>query len=148
MAQIFKAKTLVSNSGRFAYEVIAPNLVYNTGNQNISGVKNFYSRPTVNGTGVLLTGEPATIIGNLTVNGDEKASNAIFYVQDNLALNEKFTLTTGSQFIFSKRDYRDFFLSDGNQSGKRYYHGISPKIGGIYQHNKNLLISYLYLTPQ
>lgn len=76
--------------------------------------------------------------GNLTVNGDEKASNAIFYVQDNLALNEKFTLTTGSQFIFSKRDYRDYFLSDGNQSGKRNYHGISPKIGGIYQQNKNL----------
>jgi hypothetical protein len=30
-----------------------------TGDQNISGVKNFYSRPTVNGTGVLLSGEAA-----------------------------------------------------------------------------------------
>lgn len=76
--------------------------------------------------------------GSLTVNGDEKSTNAIFYAQDNLALNKKFTLTTGSQFIFSKRDYRDYFLSDGNQSGKRNYHGISPKIGGLYQHNKNL----------
>jgi hypothetical protein len=38
--------------------------------QTISGIKNFYTRPTVNGTGVLLTGEPATIIGNLTVNGN------------------------------------------------------------------------------
>jgi hypothetical protein len=33
------------------------NLIYNTGNQTISGVKNFISRPTVNGTGVLLIGE-------------------------------------------------------------------------------------------
>lgn len=31
-----------------------------TGNQGISGVKNFFSRPTVNGTGVLLSGEAAT----------------------------------------------------------------------------------------
>jgi hypothetical protein len=31
-----------------------------TGDQNISGVKNFYSRPTVNGTGVLLSGESIT----------------------------------------------------------------------------------------
>ena len=41
MAQRFKAKTLLSNSGRFNDEVIAPNLIYNTGNQNISGIKNF-----------------------------------------------------------------------------------------------------------
>jgi hypothetical protein len=78
MAQIFKAKTLVANSGRFAYEVVAPNLVYNTGDQNISGAKNFYTRPTVNGTGVLLIGEasnvtlPNTIVyttGNQTIDG-------------------------------------------------------------------------------
>jgi len=35
----------------------AENLVYNTGNQTISGVKNFSSTPTVNGTGVLLSGD-------------------------------------------------------------------------------------------
>lgn len=61
MAQIFKAKTLVSNTGRFSNEATAPNLVYNTGDQNISGLKNFYSRPTVNGTGVLLIGEAANV---------------------------------------------------------------------------------------
>lgn len=41
------------------------NIVYNTGNQNISGIKNFYSRPTVNGTGVLLIADlndPAGVI--------------------------------------------------------------------------------------
>jgi hypothetical protein len=33
------------------------NVVYQTGDQDISGTKNFYSRPTVSGTGVLLQGE-------------------------------------------------------------------------------------------
>lgn len=33
------------------------NLVYTTGDQNISGLKNFYTRPQVNGIGVLLSGE-------------------------------------------------------------------------------------------
>ena len=60
------------------FSVVASNLVYNTGNQTISGVKNFISRPTVNGTGVLLSGEasnvnlPATIVyttGNQTISG-------------------------------------------------------------------------------
>jgi len=39
------------------FPVVASNLVYNTGNQTISGVKTFASRPTVNGTGVLLSGD-------------------------------------------------------------------------------------------
>lgn len=80
MANIFKAKTLVSRTGIFSHEVIAPNLVYNTGDQNISGAKNFYTRPTVNGTGVLFIGEasnvtlPDTIVyttGNQTINGEK-----------------------------------------------------------------------------
>ena len=40
-------------------------LVYTTGNQNISGLKNFSTRPTVNGTGVLLYNEDG--IGNYHV---------------------------------------------------------------------------------
>lgn len=60
------------------FPVVASNLVYNTGDQNVSGVKNFYSRPTVNGTGVLLSGEasnvtlPATVVyttGNQDISG-------------------------------------------------------------------------------
>ena len=34
-------------------------VVFITGNQDVSGIKNFYSRLTVNGTGVLLSGEAA-----------------------------------------------------------------------------------------
>jgi hypothetical protein len=45
---------VVNGSGVFTSNVQAPNLVYNTGNQSISGIKNFTSIPTVNNTGVLL----------------------------------------------------------------------------------------------
>jgi hypothetical protein len=115
MAQIFKAKTLVSSTGRFSHEAVAPNLVYYTGDQNIYGNKTFLNninvsgsgvfnaldlnnidtlslsgvdisitsgnialtnRPTVNGTGVLLSGEaanlPTTIVyitGNQDISG-------------------------------------------------------------------------------
>jgi hypothetical protein len=37
------------------------NIVYTTGNQNISGTKNFYTRPTFNGTGILVSGESPSI---------------------------------------------------------------------------------------
>jgi hypothetical protein len=66
MAQRFKAKTLISNSGVFNNEVIAPNLVYNTGTQIISGVKTFDSRPTVNSSGIALQND-----GILTKGGFE-----------------------------------------------------------------------------
>jgi len=56
------------------------NVVFTTGNQDISGVKNFYSRPTVNGSGVLLIGEtgsvalPNTLVyitGDQTISGNK-----------------------------------------------------------------------------
>jgi hypothetical protein len=65
VANIFKAKTLVSRTGIFSHEVIAPNLVYNTGYQNIDGTKNFYKTPTINGDGILSSGQDI-IGGDLT----------------------------------------------------------------------------------
>jgi hypothetical protein len=65
VANIFKAKTLVGRTGIFSHEVIAPNLVYNTGDQNIDGIKNFYHTPTINGDGILSSGQDI-IGGDLT----------------------------------------------------------------------------------
>jgi hypothetical protein len=63
------------------------NIVYDFGNQNISGIKNFYSRPTVNGTGILLSGDitaqpEATGVsgylqGQITVLNDQTGSYAL-----------------------------------------------------------------------
>ena len=76
-----------ATSGFFSRTLNASNLVYNTGNQTISGVKNFASRPTVNGTGVLLIGEaaslPTTIVyitGDQTISGAKNFSNQIAFL--------------------------------------------------------------------
>lgn len=70
MANIFKAKTLVSRTGIFSHEVIAPNLIYNTGNQTIDGLKDFTTRPTVNTIPVLLSGENANGLNVFVKNDD------------------------------------------------------------------------------
>jgi hypothetical protein len=63
---------------QFTAELTGTNVVYTTGDQTISGVKSFTSRPTVNGTGVLLSGEaaqlPNTIVyttGDQTISGSK-----------------------------------------------------------------------------
>jgi hypothetical protein len=42
------------------------NIVLTSGDQNISGVKNFTSRPTVSGTGILFSGEAVRSNGTIT----------------------------------------------------------------------------------
>jgi hypothetical protein len=63
MAQKFKAKVLLSNSGIFNNEVIAPNLVYNTGNQTISGNKSFVNK-------IYLNNENNQSIGGTSLQGN------------------------------------------------------------------------------
>jgi len=46
-------------ANKFTASLTGQNVVYTTGNQNISGLKSFSTRLTVNGTGVLLIGEAA-----------------------------------------------------------------------------------------
>ena len=55
--------TNASNAGQALSNLLGVSI---TGDQTISGVKTFASRPTVNGTGVLLSGE--AISSNGTVN--------------------------------------------------------------------------------
>jgi len=65
------------------------NVVYTTGNQTISGIKTFASRPTVNGTGFLLSGEAASL------------PNTVVY-------------TTGAQIISGIKTFRnDLYFSSG-----------------------------------
>jgi len=75
--------------------VYANNLVYNTGNQTISGVKTFELRPTVNGTGVLLSGEassitlPDTIVyttGDQAISGNKTFNDAILFKKGDMTI--------------------------------------------------------------
>ena len=61
----FFVNSISSNSGIFLGYVnqeLSDKAALLTGNQNISGNKNFYLRPTVNGTGILLIGEATSNI--------------------------------------------------------------------------------------
>lgn len=90
MANVFKAKKILSTSGVFSTVVLAPNLVYNTGDQAVSGVKNFSDRPTVNGTGVLLSGEAGGTVdlSNYATTGQlTQASGTLQSQIDNLSVN-------------------------------------------------------------
>jgi len=89
MAQTFKSKTLISRTGIFSHEVAAPNLVYNTGNQIISGNKTFVNNIEVQGTGIFnaidlnnidnlalsgidisITGSTVNVYGNILISGN------------------------------------------------------------------------------
>lgn len=108
---------------------------------NISGLKNEFLIGTNLSSGTTDSKRFTNISGSrgaLTVDGDEKAETANLYLQDTLHTTEKLSLIAGLQFIYSKRDYRDRFLSDGDQSGVREYRGTSPKIGAVYDYEKNL----------
>ncbi len=70
--------TITSANVSLTNPVSAPNLIYNTGNQTISGVKTFASRPTVNGTGVLLSGQNSFIINLFNISDTQAAGHNYF----------------------------------------------------------------------
>ena len=66
--------------------IIDQNLpVYATGDQTISGVKNFTSRPTVSGTGVILSGESPNISSSLVTHIRPSGTNNVFVSSGALA---------------------------------------------------------------
>jgi len=76
VANIFKAKTLVGRTGIFSHELIAPNLVYNTGDQTISGNKTFIQDTTF---GDSAQGDFLVISGNnFTVYGSGNFTSGLF----------------------------------------------------------------------
>jgi hypothetical protein len=89
------------------------NVVYTTGNQTISGVKTFASRPTVNGTGVLLSGEaaslPNTVVyttGSQNISGIKTFRNDIYFSSGIYHSNNKFIL-----------DNQNILLSGNDRTG-------------------------------
>jgi hypothetical protein len=83
---------------------------YITGDQSLSGIKNFYSRPTINGTGILLSGEAAKLPTTLLYSTGDQNISGIFtsYLKDGqvkielglsnyvqVANNESFPITKG-----------------------------------------------------
>ena len=132
MAQRFKAKTLLSNSGVFNNEVIAPNLVYNTGNQTISGTKTFDIAPILSGN-QLITGNLSlyatnanlistgsridTLSGNLISTGsqiDILSGNLISTGSRIDGLSGQVVFNTGNQTISGIKTFATGVVVSGN----------------------------------
>jgi hypothetical protein len=58
-----------------------------TGNQNISGNKNFYSRPNVNGTGILLSGEATKLPDTIVYTTGDQSISGIKTFSDNIQIS-------------------------------------------------------------
>jgi hypothetical protein len=82
------------------------NFVYATGNQNISGVKNFLARPTFSGETLAKLSEVVTLDGDETINGlKDFSSDVIFhgnvshelgdisFIQNSFSFNDSLSLT-------------------------------------------------------
>ena len=109
MANIFRAKHLVSRTGTFSHEATAPNLVYNTGNQTVSGLKDFNNQINVSGIKFdILTGNdiPPTYQDGL-IWYDDDAKGLKFY-------NDSITpLTIGQEEIVRGTNDLGFQLNKG-----------------------------------
>jgi hypothetical protein len=100
-------RNLVINSD---FPVLGSNLVYNTGTQTISGLKTFATRPQVNGTGVLLSGESIldNQISNSTSAGRTLLTSSVQGQRDSLS-------------IFPAYDsYKDLVLNGPKQTSRVY----------------------------
>lgn len=132
MANIFKTKTLVGRSGIFSHEVIAPNLVYNTGNQTILGNKTFIDNIEVQGTGIFNSVDLSNIsefqFSGVTMNlvdTNVYVSGGWIYISGNQVLTGSSSLstlnlnnvvyTTGNQTIEGVKDFNNIINVSGIQ---------------------------------
>jgi hypothetical protein len=118
--------TLISNgsylklpSGKNDYIAMDAEVVHRTGIETISGVKTFASRPTVNGTGVLLSGEAAQVDLSTTVR------------------------TTGNQTVSGVKDFQSVPLVSGREV--YYQKNIVYSTGNNFTPDSNLARTFEYV---
>ena len=99
------------------------NLIYTTGDQNISGVKNFIQRPTVNGTGILLEGE----VQNNTI-----ISGVLYSAQVNVKNNHTGTLYKGQPVYINGAAGGNILVGLASNTGEA---SSSKTLGLIYQNS-------------
>jgi iron complex outermembrane receptor protein len=70
--------------------------------------------------------------GPLTKNQHDHATSVALYAEDVLSLTSQLSAVVGVRADRATRATKDFFLSDGDQSDRRTYNPVSPKVGFIY----------------
>jgi outer membrane receptor protein involved in Fe transport len=64
--------------------------------------------------------------------------NVPAYLEDQLYLTPRLSILAGAQAIFAQRHFQDTFVDDGegNQSNRQNFWGFNPKLGAIYEINR------------
>jgi len=70
--------------------------------------------------------------GALTKNQHDRVNSLALYGEDVLSLSSRLSAVLGLRAERTTRETEDFFLSDGDQSDKRIYKPVSPKVGLLY----------------
>jgi iron complex outermembrane receptor protein len=70
--------------------------------------------------------------GALTRNQHDRVKSLALYGEDVLSLTSRLSVVLGLRAERSTRESEDFFLSDGDQSDKRIFTPVSPKVGLLY----------------
>ncbi|PYL10049.1 MAG: hypothetical protein DME33_02285 [Verrucomicrobia bacterium] len=76
--------------------------------------------------------------GATTARGEDISLNVPFYLEDQFYLVRQLSILVGTQAIFAERQFRDQFISAaaGNQSHCQDFLGFNPKLGAIYEINR------------
>jgi iron complex outermembrane receptor protein len=70
--------------------------------------------------------------GAETKNQHDRAKTIALYAEDVLSLTARLKAVLGARAERASRETKDFFLSNGDQSDKRVYKPVSPKVGLLY----------------
>lgn len=68
----------------------------------------------------------------LTLNQDERITSTGLFLQDEIAVSDRFKVTAGLRYDNIEFDVADSFLADGNNSGSRTINDVSPSIGFVF----------------
>jgi iron complex outermembrane receptor protein len=70
--------------------------------------------------------------GNLTRDEKDKVANLGAYIEDAFGVTDRLTAVLGARFDYSKRTVADRFLGNGDQSDRRVFSPVTPRIGLLY----------------
>jgi len=76
--------------------------------------------------------------GATTARGEGISLNVPLYLEDQFYVAPRLSVLAGAQAIFAERHFIDEFVSDaeGNQSNRQDFWGFNPKLGAIYEINR------------
>ncbi|HJW37658.1 MAG TPA: TonB-dependent receptor, partial [Candidatus Udaeobacter sp.] len=76
--------------------------------------------------------------GATTARGESISVNVPVYLEDQLYVAPRLSFVAGAQAIFAQRHFIDEFSTDaeGNQSNRQDFWGFDPKLGAIYEINR------------